>query len=328
MKKTFQMSLMVAVIAVAMSCASKPVPAPEPSVPEAWEQPVDEKPALEPEPELPAPEPEPPVGEADLAPDQAALDALAAAKAGADAAREQARAVGGDEAYPDDWGRAEETYREAEASPRDTRGQAREAVARYKAAADKYGAVHVAVLRSRADESRALADSARREALDVKANAAVRDDYNAADALYSQSADSYKAGSFEAASEGYARTAELFVAARDAAIEKRAVADENRALADSARQEALDVKANVAARGDYNTADALYSQSADSYKAGSFEEAAEDYAVTAELFVAARDMAIEKRAAADAAIKAAEEKAGESDALAQNSVRILGGNQE
>ncbi|MDR1074053.1 MAG: hypothetical protein LBL45_10330 [Treponema sp.] len=254
MKKIVQMSLMATVLAVAVSCASKPVPAPEPAVPEALEQPVDEKPVLEPDPELPAPEPEPPVDEAGLAPDQAALDALAAAKAGADAAREQALTVGGDEAYPDDWVRAEETYREAEASPRDTRGQAREAAARYKAAADKYGAVHVAVLRSRADESRALANSARREALDVKAN--------------------------------------------------------------------------VAARGDYNTADALYSQSVGSYKAGLFEDAAEGYARTAELFVAARDMAIEKRAAADAAIKAAEEKAGESDALAQNSVRILGGNQE
>jgi outer membrane protein assembly factor BamD (BamD/ComL family) len=99
-------------------------------------------------------------------------------------------------------------------------------------------------------------------------------------------------------------------------------------LADSARQEALGVKANVAARGDYNAADALYNQSASSYKDGAFEDAAEGYARTAELFIAARDAAMEKRAAADAAIKAAEEKAAESDALAQDAARIFGGDQE
>ncbi|MDR2782911.1 MAG: hypothetical protein LBB48_03570 [Treponema sp.] len=256
MKKTFQILLMAAITAAAISCAGKPDPvsAPEPDVQESQEQSVVEDPKPEMDPESSVSGPRQPVDEADLAPDQTALEALAAAKAGADAAREQARAAGGDAACPDDWSGAEETYGEAESLPHDTRRQAREASARYKAAGDKYKAIYTAVLRSRADESRALADGA--------------------------------------------------------------------------RQEALGVKANVAARSDYNTADALYNRSASSYKAGSFAEAAEGYARSTELFIAARDAAIEKRAAADAAIKAAAEKAEESDDLARDSVRILGGGQE
>jgi hypothetical protein len=86
-------------------------------------------------------------------------------------------------------------------------------------------------------EQGGAAGTARKNALDAKANVASRDNFSGADAAYNKAAAAYKAAKFEDAVAFYAESATLFDAAQKDALEKRARAD---AALEAARQKAAE----------------------------------------------------------------------------------------
>ncbi|MDR2134334.1 MAG: hypothetical protein LBP27_04435 [Treponema sp.] len=134
--------------------------------------------------------------------------------------------------------------------------------------------------------------------------------------------------------------ADNFEPARDEAAEARlrynqvletgwsSYAADQGASAGVERQNALNLKANVAVRDMFNEADALYNQAAASLKAEKYEDAAVRYTNSEALFVIAGQAAAEKRRLAEEAIKEAEEKVAASDETARKAeIFIEGGAQ-
>ncbi|GHV43784.1 hypothetical protein AGMMS49546_26380 [Spirochaetia bacterium] len=108
-----------------------------------------------------------------------------------------------------------------------------------------------------------------------------------------------------------------------------AVYAEERALAaGKERQNALDLKANVAVRSEFDPAEKLYGQAGISLKAEKYEESADLYSQSEARFISLAKAAAEKRRAADAAIKVAEEKMVESEETARDAELILEGGAE
>jgi hypothetical protein len=103
---------------------------------------------------------------------------------------------------------------------------------------------------------------------------------------------------------------------------------EIRETASSRRQRALDLKADIASRTEYNRAANLYNRGEASYQNEDFEEAAELFAESDSAFSAAADSAEEKRRIAEEAIRLAEERMIESDETAKNAELILEGGEQ
>jgi hypothetical protein len=91
------------------------------------------------------------------------------------------------------------------------------------------------------------------------------------------------------------------------------------------RQKALDHKANIAVRADFEKADALYRQAVASLEAEEFRVAARQYIESENLFIAAGKTAEVKRLMAEDDIKEAEERAQASDEAARKAEIILEG---
>ncbi|MDR1318404.1 MAG: hypothetical protein LBJ90_02170, partial [Treponema sp.] len=91
------------------------------------------------------------------------------------------------------------------------------------------------------------------------------------------------------------------------------------------RQNALDIKANIAARDLFNEAEAPYNQAVASLKAEKYEEAATLYTDSEARFIVAGQSAAEKRRLAEDAIKEAEEKVAESDETARKAEIVIEG---
>jgi hypothetical protein len=103
-------------------------------------------------------------------------------------------------------------------------------------------------------------------------------------------------------------------------------AAERGAAAASERQAALDVKANVATRKDFDAASVVYNQAEGLFKKENYPEAAGLYVQAEYQFANTAKNAEEKRRAAEIAIKLAEEKMVESDEKAQQAeLEIEGG---
>jgi hypothetical protein len=100
---------------------------------------------------------------------------------------------------------------------------------------------------------------------------------------------------------------------------------EKRASADAQRQNALDLKANIAVRDSFNAAVQIFNQAETSLKAEQYEESVSLYEQSEDLFLALGQNAVEKRRIAEDAIQAAEEKMKESDETAQKAELILEG---
>jgi hypothetical protein len=83
------------------------------------------------------------------------------------------------------------------------------------------------------------------------------------------------------------------------------------------RQAALDEKANVAVKSDFQNADAVYNQGFVALRAAQYENAANLFTRAEDQFRRSRDLAVDKRIKAEEAIRAAEEKVAESDDLAR-----------
>jgi hypothetical protein len=103
-----------------------------------------------------------------------------------------------------------------------------------------------------------------------------------------------------------------------------AYTNERSATAQSWRQAALDAKANVAVRNEYQNADRTYNEAHVAMRAGNFEDAADLFERSGILFRQSRDAAVEKQVKAEEAIRLAEQKVSESEANARNAQEIIG----
>jgi hypothetical protein len=100
--------------------------------------------------------------------------------------------------------------------------------------------------------------------------------------------------------------------------------NERSVAAQSWRQSALEEKANVAVRNEYQNADNAYNQAHVALRAGKFQEAADLFEKSGILFKQSRDAAVEKRVKAEEAIRQAEQKVSESEVKAKNAQELVG----
>jgi hypothetical protein len=107
----------------------------------------------------------------------------------------------------------------------------------------------------------------------------------------------------------------------------RAYATERQAAAGAERRNALELKANIAVRDGYVSAQTLFDQAGAAFRSARYPEAAESYFRAEFLFAAAAGTAVEKRRLAEAAIREAEDKNAASDETARQAELVIrGGN--
>jgi tetratricopeptide (TPR) repeat protein len=152
----------------------------------------------------------------------------------------------------------------------------------------------------------------------VDRNFADYDSYNfdRADDISLAAIDSYEAGNIKEALDGAEEAKPLY---------NRVLSTGWAGATGKERQNALDVKANIAARNEFDSAEKLYSQAEAARKAEKYEEAAGLYNQSASRFISLAQTVTEKRRIATEAIKAAEEKIAESEEKAQDATLILEG---
>jgi hypothetical protein len=97
------------------------------------------------------------------------------------------------------------------------------------------------------------------------------------------------------------------------------------ALATAERARALDARANVAARQEYNAANTVFIQGVNAFNDRDYGQAARDYVQSREMFIEATAEAVEKRLLADEAIREAEFRLAESDEAAYRAELLIGG---
>jgi hypothetical protein len=364
----------IAVSLSILSCKGSPAPVETPP------------PAVE-----PSTPPQPPVQDPDLGPpDQAAIDALNAAKGQADISRQQAIDIEGPSYFPADWEAAEAQYLAAgEQSQKPTQGEVKQALAQYKAVADVYDALARKCLplyaQARADEinqarteaidagisdispSRlAIADATVDQALRQYETGKEASDYYAAARSAFLALDRYRAlktgaiaytvrqeietrgfitydpRNFELAEESASRAISAYDSedidiaasnAEEALVRYNLVlntgwesyAAERRAAADKERQAAIALKANVAVKNEFDTANGIYGRAGAALQGKRFSEAVDLYLQSESQFADICIIAAEKRRLAEEAIKTAEEKVIQSDETARDAEIILEG---
>ena len=144
-----------------------------------------------------------------------------------------------------------------------------------------------------------------------------------ADDTLRSAADDYNAGNFSAAKDKADAALVRYNLALRTAWESYSA--EKGADASTERQKALDAKANVAVRDDFNSAQAIYVRANSAFQAGDHEGAANLYLQCQSMFTDTARTALQKRQAADAALNRANQKLTESDETARNAEVILEG---
>jgi len=91
------------------------------------------------------------------------------------------------------------------------------------------------------------------------------------------------------------------------------------------RQTALDLKADTAARQEFNFAEAIYNRANAAYRGQRYEDAAPLYEECLSIFRTASLLALEKRLVAEEALRRANQRVAESDETARNAELILEG---
>ncbi|MDR2186175.1 MAG: hypothetical protein LBO80_11015 [Treponema sp.] len=147
--------------------------------------------------------------------------------------------------------------------------------------------------------------------------------YAQAEAAAVQAVADYDSGNTAKAKIGANETLNRLNMVRAAGWE--AFAGERRRAANTERQAALDLKANVAVRNEFNAALAVYNQGESAFGSRRYSDAVQYYNQSESMFILTKNSAIEKRRVAEEAIRRAEEKTAESDAAAQNAEKIIGG---
>jgi hypothetical protein len=107
-----------------------------------------------------------------------------------------------------------------------------EAILRFNLVVQKGREMTVATIKGKTDESRQRAE-------DIKANVAVKDEYDAAQALYNEGSSNLAAKEYEAAADTFDRSGAGFDEAYQAAVVKKANADKAMKAADEATAESL-----------------------------------------------------------------------------------------
>jgi len=102
-------------------------------------------------------------------------------------------------------------------------------------------------------------------------------------------------------------------------------ADAIAADAAAARQRALDYKANVAVKPDFDAAEVVYNRARTAYNNQIYDESGRLFINSASMFNAVADAAMEKQQRAEEALRRANERVAESDETAKNADLILEG---
>ena len=101
-----------------------------------------------------------------------------------------------------------------------------------------------------------------------------------------------------------------------------------RSSAAAERQKALDAKANVAVRMEFNSAEAIFNRANNALRVLEYGEASLLYEECRPLFIACTQMALEKQEAANDALRRADQRVAESEETARNAEAILEGGLE
>jgi hypothetical protein len=104
-----------------------------------------------------------------------------------------------------------------------------------------------------------------------------------------------------------------------------ALAEEQRQRARALREEALNLKAQVAMPEAYQEADLVYTEGERTMSAKDFKQALETFTQSADKFMAVRDGTAKKRQTAEKAIQTAKDKIADSDKRAKSAQAKLGG---
>ena len=113
--------------------------------------------------------------------------------------------------------------------------------------------------------------------------------------------------------------------ARSLNLAKESFAADCAAIANAERQRALDLKANVAVKQEYDIANGVFIQGTNFSQRGEFDQAASLFIQSRAMFEAVSISAHEKRLIAEEALRAAESKMVESDEVAQRAELIIEG---
>jgi hypothetical protein len=140
--------------------------------------------------------------------------------------------------------------------------------------------------------------------------------FNRADDISLAAIDSYEAGNIEKALDGAEEVKPLY---------NRVLSTGWAAATGQERQNALDMKANIAVRNEFDAAEKLYSQAEAARKAGKYEESADLYNQSASRFTSLVQTVTEKRRIATEALRAVEKKVAESEEAARDAELILEG---
>jgi len=144
-----------------------------------------------------------------------------------------------------------------------------------------------------------------------------------ADETMYSAADDYFAGDYYSAVGKLNEALPIYEAAINTAWES--FANEKRLAAGSERQKALDLKANVAVREDFNSAESVYNRANAAFRGQRFSEAGPLFVECGSMFEVVAWVALEKRLAAEDALTRANERVLVSDEVARNAERILEG---
>jgi hypothetical protein len=165
--------------------------------------------------------------------------------------------------------------------------------------------------------------AARQEIVDRNFDARDSASFSRADEIGLAAVDAYTGGDIDSARKGAEDALRRYTQVLTAGW--AAYANDMSAAARKARQDALDLKANVAVKDTFNEGDEVYRQAAIALNARHYQDAAGLYTRSEALFVVAGQSAAEKRRIAEQAIREAERKIEASDEAARQAEIILRG---
>jgi hypothetical protein len=156
----------------------------------------------------------------------------------------------------------------------------------------------------------------RQEILDRNFTDYDSDNFDRADDISLAAIDSYEAGNIKEALDGAEEVKPLY---------NRVLSTGWAAATGQERQNALDMKANIAVRNEFDSAEKLYSQAEAARKAGKYEESTALYNQSSSRFISLAQTVTEKRRIATDALRAVEKKMAESEEAARDADLILKG---
>ena len=304
-------------------------------------------------------------------PDRAALDALDAAAARAEAARQLASDFEGPYFFPGDWQDAESLFSQAEQQKNtSTAASIRESTDRYNRAADAYEALAEKAVAAAFEYAERELTAARNAALAAGAEVLTPDYLLETDNVVAGALEKYEAGDFYGAKDSALSAFAMYGALKaglDAYNAREQIADKAEELvpdallsADSAgmaaiakweagdfdgakadaetvlvmylgvaasaeRQNALNYRANVAVRQDFNSTQTIFTQANTAFQAHRYDEAVRLYRECTPMFAVLAQIALEKQREAEENLQRANRRMAESDQTARDAERILEG---